>query len=98
MHVYHMYIFNILCYFKLCFIHIVLKNQFCSRSSKGRIGAVPVVCSLTSHSAIQLCGVSFLFQAVIGWGSTKNENITGVQMNCKSNPRFGPTCVLCCYK
>lgn len=74
------------------------KNQFCSRSSKGSIGALPVICSLASHSAIQLCGVSFLFQAVIGCGSTKNGNITGVQTHCKSNPRSGPACVLCCYK
>lgn len=40
------------------------KNQFCSRSSKESIGAMPVICSLASHSAIQLCGVSFLFWAV----------------------------------
>lgn len=61
------------------------KNQFCSRKRKETIGAVPVICSLASHFAMQVCGVSFLFQVVIGHGSSKHGNITGVQANCKSS-------------
>lgn len=78
---------HVLCAFKfLGYVLFILlkKNQFCSRKRKETIGAVPVICSLASHFAIQVYGVSFLFQAVVGYGSTKHGNITGVQTNCKS--------------
>lgn len=73
---------------------LLKKSQFCSEKKNPTelVGAVPVICSSACFS-IQVYSVSFLFQAVFGYESTKHGNFTGVQTNCKSSSA-PPVCIV----